>query len=457
MATKIDPNAHDRRYERWRWQILFITWLAYVGFYLTRKSFSVTKIELAKPEVLGWDKSQMAWVDGAFLIVYALGSFVWGPLGDKFGPRRVVSMGLFASAFVAILMGASSSVALMSLLFGVQGLCQASGWGPLAKNLGAFFSLRERGRILGIWCTSMPAGVILASLVAATAGGWWGWRFSIWAPAACLLLVAFLFRVLQRDRPEDLGLPPIEKYHGEAETILVEGESPEEEPEGSWKVIAEVLRSPMVWLLAATYFLVKPTRYLIMGWAPLYVNEKLGTKLLESSMLGSLADLAGLASPFLGGWMSDRLFQAKRMPLTVIALLGCAALWFCFGYLPATRLALGLGLFGIGFLIYIPETLLSASAAIDFGTKKGASTSSGLINGCGSVGALIGMTIPGWIHNFVGVGDDLWRPVFNGLGIGLALAALLLIPQWNRLPTPARQVDNRGPREPALGPQAVSP
>ena len=40
------PELADRNtaYTRWRWQIFTITWLAYVGFYLTRKSFSVAKI-----------------------------------------------------------------------------------------------------------------------------------------------------------------------------------------------------------------------------------------------------------------------------------------------------------------------------------------------------------------------------------------------------------------------------
>jgi OPA family sugar phosphate sensor protein UhpC-like MFS transporter len=432
--SRLRLDESNPRSERWRWQILFIIWLAYVGFYLTRKSFSVAKIELAKPEVMGWNKGQIAWVDGAFLITYALGGFFWGPLGDKFGPRRVVAVGLFASVVLAFLMGASSSVVLLGLLSGIHGLCQSSGWGPLAKNLGAFFSLRERGRILGLWCTSMPAGNFVATTIAAAATGYLGWRFGFWVPAGCLLLVASLFLALQRDRPEDVGLPSIEDYHGEAKNVVVAGETAAEEPEGSWKVIAEVLSNGMVWLLALTYLLVKPTRYLIMSWAPLYVNERLGSEVFESSILGSMSELAGLISPFLSGWLSDWLFRAKRMPLSILALLGCAALWFAFGYLPSTRFAIGLGLFGIGFLIYIPETLLSGTAAIDFGTKKGASTAASLINGCGSLGALIGATIPGWIQHIVGVGGEGWNSIFLGLGMGLALAALALVPQWNRLP-----------------------
>jgi MFS transporter, OPA family, glycerol-3-phosphate transporter len=295
---------------------------------------------------MSWNKGQMASVDAAFGVTYALGSFLWGPLGDKFGPRRVVAVGLFASAGVALLMGASSSALAMALLFGVQGVCQSSGWGPLAKNLGAFFSLRERGRALGLWCTSMPAGNFLATAIAAAAAGYLGWRYAFWAPAVCVLLVAALFLLLQRDRPEDVGLPPIEEYHGEPKAVLAEGETPAQEPEGSWKVIGEVLTHRMVWLLALTYLLVKPTRYLIMFWAPLYINERLGSGVVESSMLGSISEVAGLISPFMGGWVSDRLFRAKRMPLSVLALLGCAALWFAFGHFPPTRLALGLGLFG---------------------------------------------------------------------------------------------------------------
>src|SRR5881296_122386 len=59
------PDQSSRRdpiYERWRWQIFSITWLAYAGFYLTRKAFSVAKNELQKPEVMGMARGDMAWI-----------------------------------------------------------------------------------------------------------------------------------------------------------------------------------------------------------------------------------------------------------------------------------------------------------------------------------------------------------------------------------------------------------
>src|SRR5207237_2305507 len=87
----------DRKYERWRWQIFAITWLAYAGYYLTRKAFSVAKNELKKPEVFGLTKGQMSAMDASYSAAYALGQFLWGTLGDRFGTRRIVLLGMMAS------------------------------------------------------------------------------------------------------------------------------------------------------------------------------------------------------------------------------------------------------------------------------------------------------------------------------------------------------------------------
>src|SRR5580698_3303844 len=97
------------KYERWRRTIFGVTWLAYAGSYLTRKSFAVAKNELKKPGVLGLTKAQMSGMDGAYSAVYALGQFFWGTLGDRYGTRKVVLFGMMASVLTAVLMGASGT------------------------------------------------------------------------------------------------------------------------------------------------------------------------------------------------------------------------------------------------------------------------------------------------------------------------------------------------------------
>ena len=46
-------------------------------------------------------------------------------------------------------------------------------------------------------------------------------------------------------------------------------------------------------------------------------------------------------------------------------------------------------MFVMGFLIFIPDSLIAGAAPIDFGTKRGASAASGMVNGFGSLGQMI--------------------------------------------------------------------
>jgi OPA family sugar phosphate sensor protein UhpC-like MFS transporter len=419
------------RYERWRWQIFGITWLAYAGFYLTRKSFSVAQIELQKPGVLNLSNADVSRINGAFLIAYAIGQFVWGIAGDRFGTRRVVLGGMLGSVIAALAMGASSIVVALGVLFFIQGLCQSTGWGPLAKNVGNFFSRRERGTMMGLWCSNYAVGGLIASWFAGQMGDLLGWRYTFIIPGLTLLGIWVLFLLFQRNRPEDVGLPAIEVYHAEKPDVPLAEEAAHPEPEGSWQVILDVLRNRMVWLLAAIYFCLKPARYAILFWGPKYVHEKLGTGMGSSASLSALFELAGAFSVVVAGFLSDKIFGSRRMPVSIIYLGLLAVALFFLDKLPATPWILGASLFVIGMLIFAPDSLISGTAAVDFGTKKGASTASGMINGAGSIGAIIGGTLPGLIKWG-------WQGVFSILAAAVLLAALLLLPQWNALPPEAK-------------------
>jgi len=42
------------------------------------------------------------------------------------------------------------------------------------------------------------------------------------------------------------------------------------------------------------------------------------------------------------------------------------------------------------------------------------------------------------VEAVLGKGENIWNVIFVGLGISLALAGMLLAPQWNRLPAHRR-------------------
>ena len=150
----------------------------------------------------------------------------------------------------------------------------------------------------------------------------------------------------------------------------------------------------------------------------------------ESGAISALFEMAGILSAILAGVVSDRLFGARRMPVCIITLSVLGAFLLVMDGLPATRMMLAGSYLLIGLLVFAPDTILNGPAAVDFGTKQGAATAAGLINGAGSVGAILGGTIPGFFADRWG-----WNGVFTLLGSMALIAAIILLPKWNAMPT----------------------
>ncbi len=375
----------------------------------------------------------MGMIDGLYLTAYAIGQFLWGMLGDRKGTRLVVLGGLFSSVIAGFAMGVSSIVLAFGVFSFLQGLSQSTGWAPLAKNVSNWFSLRERGVVIGWWSTNYAIGALVAAPFAAFMADYFlDWRYAFFMPALVLLVIAVMFIFLQRNRPQDVGLPTIEEYHGEPEAVLGGGGANSEElEEGSWKAILAVARNPMVILLSLVYFFLKPTRYAILLWGPFYINETLNTSMTESAIINMSFFLAGPVSVLVAGYASDKLFNSRRMPYSIIALFLLPIVLFFFNdiVLMQNKIIVAGLLFLIGFLLYGPDSLVSATAALDFGTSKGASTASGLINGIGSIGAIIGGTLPGFVKESWG-----WGGVFKFFAFSVLIACAIMIPKWNALP-----------------------
>ncbi|RQF30688.1 MFS transporter [Pseudomonas aeruginosa] len=358
--------------QRWRIQIFVITWLAYAAFYFTRKAFSVAKLGIAEDPSFELDKSAMADLDALYLAAYAVGQFMWGVFADRFGTRVVVLGGLLTSALAALVMGTFATLPIFAACMVVQGLAQSTGWSGLCKNIGAFFA-------------------------------------------------TYFF--LQRNRPQDVGLPPVE----------AEAAPPANAPRPSHSgALLKALRNPHVLVLGLAYFLLKPARYAILLWGPVIIYERMPEiGKVASAIVPSAFEVAGLAGPILIGLASDKLFGARRMPACVLSL---AALTVSLAlFVPAMQsgslyLVVGL-LFMMGVTLYGPDSMISGAAAIDFGTSEAAGTATGFVNGCGSVGAILGGLLPGYFDTLT---------VFFVFTATALLASLLLVPFWNSRPGACR-------------------
>lgn len=411
--------------KRWRVQIFAITWLAYAAFYFTRKAFSVAKLGIAEDPDFTLDKMAMANLDAIYLAAYAIGQFTWGMLADRFGPRVVVLGGLLISAAAALVMGSFATVPIFATCMLIQGLAQSTGWSGLCKNLGSFFPARQRGQVLGLWSSCYAFGGLVASPFA----GWWAytlmgsWHAAFISSAVVVALVAVLFFIFQRNKPEDVGLPAVEP-----EPVLTAEQAHAQSLISVLEPLKDILRNRTVLVLGLAYFLLKPARYAILLWGPVIVFEQMpSVGKVGAAIIPTAFELAGLLGPILLGLASDKLFGARRMPACVLSLLALTvALALFMAALETGSVILVVALlFVMGLTLYGPDSMISGAAAIDFGTAKSGATAAGFVNGCGSVGAILGGLLPGYFDTvtvFI---------VFAGCAM---FSALVLIPHWNSRP-----------------------
>lgn len=433
--NSVSPLLSSARGARIRRRIFVVTWLAYAGFYFVRQAFSVAKLGILDDPAVGSVLTEQALgvIDAVYLAAYAVGQFVWGMWADRFGPRVVVIGGMIGAIGAACVLGVSSALLVFGGAMVVMGLAQSAGWAPLCKNMGNFFAPAERGRVLGLWSTNYAFG----GLAAPPFLGWIAyslfdsWHAAFLGGAASLAVVLVVFIVFQRNEPGDFGITGAEE-RPEVPAPRKADRAGEAPPRSSGLALyRQTLGDRMVLTLGASYFLLKPARYAILLWGPVLVSRRLPeVDKVGATLIPVAFGVAGVAAPIVVGWLSDRVFGSRRVPPCAIALGVLTVALALFMPLTATGSAgVMIAVLGvIGLAVYAADSMISCVAAVDFGTDDAAGTTAGLVNGCGSVGAILGGLLPGFLSG---------GALFTIFAAAAFLAGLLMLPHWNRLPRAA--------------------
>jgi sugar phosphate permease len=409
MSSAASP---DPQLVAWRRRVFAATWLSYFGFYFCRKPFYVAKAEFE--ESFNWSPSVLGWIGVAYLVAYAFGQFTSGWAGNRYGPRVVLLAGMAISVACNFAFGLGPGVAAFIALMTLNGLVQASGWSNNVGTMANWFHRGERGTVMGVWATNFQVGGVAATALASWAASAWGWRAAFFTGSAVLSLVWVFFLLNQRDRPRDVGLPPV---RDPADTTP-HGTVVEDAP-WSTALITNVF------LIGCFYFFVKFIRYALWSWAPFLLKREYGLEIDEAGYLSTLFDLGGVAGVFLCGFLSDRAFGGRRVGVSLLFIVGMSLA--C-----ALLLALGstsLWWFGgcmalIGFTLYGPDALMSGAGAMDVGSPKQAVLAAGVINGMGSIGAVVQELVLGQALADSGSGTVFALLMGSSVGAMLCLGAL---------------------------------
>ena len=423
-------------------------WVTYFAYYLCRNNLPMAKTRLC--ETFSWDATTMGIVLSALTLMYALGQFVNGQLADRFGARVIASLGVLGSVamnlavFAVTLTAADAAMnprtvlVLVVIFWGANGFFQAMGWPPMVRIMAHWFPFRRRGKIMGIVGTSYQLGGAFSWLVAFFLTGYYArelggdWRAVFLVPALLFAAAGIAFFVLIRNRPEDVGLAPVD----------AEGElRPAAGPPSRRTIMQNVLstlKSPYLWIIAWTFFLLDVNRYGFVNWLPAYLDHTGGES--GSSLTANLAEvmkrcihpLAGSAGAVAAGWATDRFFGGRRAPVIAVLLAMLGVVSMLFPYIDPRRAWLMLLILAvIGFCTYGPHILMVGHAAQDFGRKEGAAGAAGFIDALGYLGASLAGFGAGLLIDLPGCG---YRIAFILFGLAAILGALLISVIWKAGP-----------------------
>lgn len=226
----------------------------------------------------------------AYILSYALGLLIFGPLSDRYGRKLILVPGMTSFAIATAALSLAPSMTLVGVLRAVQGLLAASFAAVALAYIGEALPPRWRSTGIGAIATSfLVAGIVgqVYGQAVAQAFGW-RWVFALAAPALAVAAVA-------------LGTVLVEPYSGPRTESLGQ----------KYREVARLARQRQLllpYLASLTLLLSFVAMYAALG-PVLATRFGLGN---TDILLVRLAGLPGMVLAPLAGWFVGR-FGAVRV------------------------------------------------------------------------------------------------------------------------------------------------
>ncbi len=370
---------------------------------------------------LGLTEVQMGQVFSAFVLGYALFQVPGGWLGDRWGPRRILTYAvIWWSVFTALtavaatlplvgLVGVLGSLALVRFLIGVGEAAALPNFNRVVAN---WLAPQERGLGIGIAIGGIGIGSALTPPITAWIMVNYGWQVAFYAAAILGVVIAAVWYWYATDRPEEH--PSVNQQELSIIKGRTDGETAHTTPAIPWR---RIFHTPSVWWLVLSYSCLGYVAYIYMTWFYLYLLNVRGFGELRGAVF-AMAPIIAMAifCPF-GGWVTDRLSstQGINRGRALVGGIGMmlSALFIVLGaFTESPYLAIALLSLGAGWLYFTVGAFWASTVDL---SKPHAGTLSGLMNTGANLGGTLSPTLTPWIA------DQMGWPMALGIAAALAL------------------------------------
>ena len=384
---------------KYRHRVLALLFLLSVITYIDRVCIS-----LAGPRMMAdlhMRPEQWGWVLGVFAIAYAAFEIPSGSLGDRIGPRKVLTrIVVWWSVFTSLTGLAWSFFVLLPVRF-LFGAGEAGAYPNSSASISRWFPVAERGRAHGlVWMASRVGGALAPFLVIPIQRNF-GWRASFFCFGFLGLIWAVVWYGWYRDHPaERPGVTP--------EELAEIGAAPRGERHGlPWKI---ALGRPNLWYIMLMYFTYCYGSFFFLSWMPTYLAK--GRGFTEKGLLfATLPFMLGALANLIGGYTTDALVRkwGLRRGRRVVGMTGLsgAALLTVATIVSADQYV---GLVFLALSYAASDFMLPNCWAVclDVG-KKYAGAVTGTMNTAGQIGSFVSSVLFGYFVEY----SNRWLPAWG--------------------------------------------
>ncbi|MSU66107.1 MAG: MFS transporter [Opitutus sp.] len=370
--------------------VLLLLCLMYLLTYIDRVNVSTAALVFEKE--LGLSKVQLGFVFSAFAYPYLIFQMVGGYLGDRFGPRKVLTICSLIWAASTMLTGLVTTFTGMIIARVLLGLGEGATFPTATSAMSNWTKPADRGFAQGITHAFARIGNSITPPLIIALIAWTGWRGSFVVMGAVSILWVGAWFFYFRDNP--------------AEHSKITPEELAALPKFMDR--AAQLRNPVPWrrlfvrMLPVTfvYFCYGWTLWLFLSWLPQYFKNQHNLDLKSSALFSMAVFFAGVVGDTLGGMLSDRVLRQTgsrkkaRSHLVVIFFLCSLA---CMVPLFFTK-NLNLLALSLGGAFFFAEMTIGPMWAIPMDiAPRYAGFASGIMNSGSALAAILSPVIFGYI------------------------------------------------------------
>ena len=308
---------------KYRFAVFFMMLLGYIFAYGTLQIISALHTDII---------SSTGIAEGGLSLAASICSLTWGVfagiaggLNAKFGGKWVLFCGLVIMAVSgALFLTGPTSLFLMCLIRLIQGIGAGMAAPTAMTMVSVWFPKRERAMAQG--CLACFYGVSLSLCTvysyACSQNGWTWYQTTGWALVACGVVLAIIVAVCYRDIEKEYGVAVIDEAIAGYVPEKIEttsGAGSLDKPR-NW---SEAVRFPGFWILGFTLFCYDVSAIGTGFVFPLFLSH-CGFLPAQATSIMSLGTLSTLVFCLFGGILSDKIFRAKRTPVTMMAFGGSA-------------------------------------------------------------------------------------------------------------------------------------